>query len=524
MASQHTINEPFQPNVLNNRSLANSTVWNLAGQTIAPLVALLTIPILIHKLGPDRFGMLSLAWLVIGYFGLFDLGLGRATTRAIAEKLGVQRDREVMPLLWTALTFMLLLGLMGSIAAMLSSQWLLDRVMTVPPAFEREMRTGVLLLAITLPLDMVSTGLRSAMEARNRFDLTSGIRFVMSLYTYVTPLAVLLVSNRLDIIIAVLAAGRVTACLVSLLLCKRVFGDVPAARRFDRRLLGPLLRTGGWMNVSGVVYPLMVTVDRLMIGALVSMAAVAYYATPYEMVTRLWTIPTAIAAVLFPVFSASFISDQARVTRLFSKGTRYVFLCIFPVTLVVATLAHDGLTLWLGESFADSSGRILQILAIGVCISSMSNIPFALIQGAGRADLVAKLHLVELPLYLGAVWFIAGSWGVEGIALAWLVRAALDTLVLFAITRRFLGFQTLPVSTGVLLASAMLFAGAVVLYEATASYKALFLAATLLGFGILGWFIVLEPGERAGIHKRAQLLRRGRNWRGTPASKPADAR
>lgn len=523
MAAQHPAHEPVQSTEQNDRSLTRSTVWNLAGQTIAPLVALLTIPILIHGLGTDRFGMLSLAWLVIGYFGLFDLGLGRAVTRTIAEKLGEQRDREVMPLLWTVLTFMLLIGLVSSMAAMLSSQWLLDRIMTVPPALEREMRIGVLFLAIALPFDMVSTGLRGAMEARNRFDLTSGIRLVMSLYTYVTPLAVLLVSNRLDIIIAVLVTGRVAACLVSLLLCTRVFGDVPAARTFDRRLLGPLLRTGGWMNVSGVVYPLMVTVDRLMIGALVSMAAVAYYATPYEMVTRLWTIPTAIAAVLFPVFSASFRSDRARITRLFSKGTRFIFLCIFPVTLVVATLAHDGLTLWLGAGFASSSGRILQILAIGVCISSMSNIPFALIQGVGRADLVARLHLIELPLYLGSVWFMAGTWGVEGIAIAWTIRGALDTLVLFAFTRRLLGFRTLPVPAGVLLASAILFAGAVALYEISAPFKALFLAAAMFGFGILGWCIVLEPDERANIHKYARFLR-GRTWRGTPASKPADAR
>lgn len=523
MASHQARTEPVRPARLNNRSLAGSTAWNLAGQTVAPLVALLTIPFLIHGLGTDRFGMLSLAWLVIGYFGLFDLGLGRAVTRAIAEKLGARRDREVMPLLWTALTLMLVIGLVSSVAAMVFSPWLFDRLMTVSPALEREMRTGVLFLAIALPFDMVATGLRGAMEARNRFDLTSAIRFVMSLYTYVTPLAVLLVSNRLDIMIAVLVTGRVAACLVSIVLCKGVFGDVPAARRFDRRLLGPLLRTGGWMNVSGVVYPLMVTADRFMIGALVSVTAVAYYATPYEMVTRLWTIPTAIAAVLFPVFSASFISDHARVARLFSKGTRYVFLCIFPVTLVGATLAHEGLALWLGDGFADSSGRILQILAIGVCISSLSNVPFALIQGVGRADLVAKLHLIELPLYLGAVWIAAETRGVEGIALVWAVRGVLDTLVLFAITRRLIGFRTLPVSTRVLLTSAMLFAGAVLLYESPASYKALFVAAALVGFALMGWHIVLEPVERAAVHARVRLLR-SRNWRGAPASKPADAR
>ena len=33
------------------------------------------------------FGVLSLVWMFIGYFSLFDLGLGRATTKLVAEKI-----------------------------------------------------------------------------------------------------------------------------------------------------------------------------------------------------------------------------------------------------------------------------------------------------------------------------------------------------------------------------------------------------------------------------------------------------
>ena len=47
-----------------------------------------------------------------------------------------------------------------------------------------------------------------------------------------------------------------------------------------------LLRFGGWMTVSNIVGPLMVTLDRFLIGALISVSAVAYYATPYEVVSQ----------------------------------------------------------------------------------------------------------------------------------------------------------------------------------------------------------------------------------------------
>src|ERR1700723_1921283 len=58
--------------------------------------------------------------------------------------------------------------------------------------------------------------------------------------------------------------------------------------------VGPLLRFGGWMTVSNIVGPLMVTLDRFLIAGLISVTAVAYYATPYELVTKLLLVPVAV--------------------------------------------------------------------------------------------------------------------------------------------------------------------------------------------------------------------------------------
>ena len=83
---------------IRGRKLAKNTLWNLLGQGVPLLVALLTIPHLIQGLGIDRFGVLSLAWMVIGYFSLFDMGLGRALTKLVAEKLGTGQTQDIPPL------------------------------------------------------------------------------------------------------------------------------------------------------------------------------------------------------------------------------------------------------------------------------------------------------------------------------------------------------------------------------------------------------------------------------------------
>ena len=88
------------------------------------------------------------------------------------------------------------------------------------------------------------------------------------------------------------------------------------------------------MTVSNIVSPLMVTLDRFLIGALVSVTAVAYYATPYEVITKLSLIPGALMGVMFPAFSTGFAKDRERTALLFSRSVKSLFLVLFPIMLL----------------------------------------------------------------------------------------------------------------------------------------------------------------------------------------------
>src|SRR5712664_3545251 len=111
------------------RLLARNTVWNLIGNGAPLIVAVFSIPILIHGLGKDRFGVLTLAWALIGYASLFDIGLGRALTQLVAKKLGSGEDHEIPALVWTSLLLMALLGVLGAGVVGLLSPLLVHRVL-----------------------------------------------------------------------------------------------------------------------------------------------------------------------------------------------------------------------------------------------------------------------------------------------------------------------------------------------------------------------------------------------------------
>ena len=420
------------------RLLARNTIWNLIGGGAPMLVAIVCIPILIAGLGKDRFGILALAWVIIGYAGFFDLGVGRALTQLVARKLGAGEDRDVPPLVWTSLALMLLLGIVGGAVVALISPWLVHRALHIPAALQQETLRSFYLLGLSLPVVITTAGLRGFLEAHQRFDLVNALRIPLSVFVFAGPLLVLPFSHSLFPVVAVLVGGRLVGWVAHLLLCLRV---MPALRHqivWHRPSVGPLLSFGGWLTVTNIVSPLMVALDRFLISALLSVTAVAYYATPFEVVTRLLLIPGAVVGVMFPAFSASFGRDRNRTAFLYGRSVKYVLLALFPIVLLIVVFAGSGLKLWLGADFAQHSTRVLQWLAVGVFINGLALIPYSLLQGVGRPDLTAKLHLAELPAYLLVLWWLIHAYGIEGAAMAWTARVFVDAVVLFGMARRFL--------------------------------------------------------------------------------------
>ena len=131
----------------------------------------MTIPVLIRGLGTDRFGVLTLVWMVLGYFSLFDLGLGRALTKLVAERLGLGLEGDIPDLVWTALGLMMALGLAGTALVILIAPWLVRGVLQIPGPLQGESLVAFYLLAASLPFLIVTAGLRGVMEAYQRVGL-----------------------------------------------------------------------------------------------------------------------------------------------------------------------------------------------------------------------------------------------------------------------------------------------------------------------------------------------------------------
>jgi O-antigen/teichoic acid export membrane protein len=418
------------------RLLAGNVVWNLFGSGAPLIVAVFSIPILIHRLGDARFGILTLAWALVGYSGFFDMGLGRALTQLVAKKLGAGQEEEIPILVWTSLLLMLVLGIVGTVVVGLISPWLVHHALRIPEGIQPETLTGFYVLGLAVPAVIITAGLRGLLEAHQRFDLVNALRIPMGVLTFLGPLMALPFSSSLVPVVGVLVAVRFIGCFAHLWCCFRVVPELRRRVTWHAPVVGPLLKFGGWTTVTSVIGPMMLYMDRFVIGALVSATAVAYYATPYEVVTKILVASGAISAVMFPAFTLAGATDRRRSAMLYNRTMIGTIAVLVPTTILLILGARRGLSIWLGQDFASHSYHVAQLLLVGTFALAMESLPFVLIQGLGRPDLPAKLNLVEIPFYVAGLYFLVEKYGVTGAAVAWVLRAIVDALFLIYFAHR----------------------------------------------------------------------------------------
>ena len=450
------------------------------------VVALVAIPVLLSQLGSARFGILSLAWTVVGYFGLFDVGLGRSLTQMISERLGTDRSHEVPGLVWTGLLLLLAFGLMGAWGMWMLAPVLAQDILRIPAGLQAESLAAFQILSVSIPLLIVSAGLKGILEAEQRFGSIALIQLPAAVLLLVAPILVLPFSHRVDALVAAMVAVRLSGLVA---LAFTVFGVIPQLRtrpRFVSAETRKLMAFGGWLTVSNVVSPLMVYIDRFAIGALISLSAVASYVIPYELVTRVVRLPIAITTVFFPAVAATYQSDPERTGVLFVSACQTILLLTVAPLLLFFLFAGEGLTVWVGADLATQGTAVARWLIVGAFFNGIAQAPFALVQGLGRPNLTARFHMWELPFYMLGMWILLLRFGISGAALAWTLRAATDAVLLFAASYKLLPSCRSGVVRTMLwaVAASLLFAAAT--QPASVSAKGVFALIALPGIVGLG--------------------------------------
>lgn len=414
----------------------SNIAWNLLGLGTPLIIAAVTIPALIQTIGMERFGLLALAWGLIGYAGVFDLGIGRATTQFIAQLRGQNAYADIPLVIRSATRLTLLTGAIGFFLLMLAAILGVQKLIHHSAGLERELTISIFLLAVAVPIQAISATYRGVNEAFEKFRGISLLRMMLGALNFLGPYLIAHYSTSLAWLVSTLLISRLAALVAFRHLAIRCIRSNldhqfnPPARTSKAEIKKRLFAFGGWVTVSSVVGPLLVQADRFVIAGLISAAAVATYTIPYEVVVQSLIIVGSVSSVAFPSLTKQMHQDPSQWQSSFRRWLRIVILVMLVVTAALALLLPTLLPLWIGHNLPVESVLIGQILCLGVFANSIGSMYFSLLHAKGRSDITAKLHLIELPLFIFALSFLIDIYGLYGVAWAWVGRTVFDAIFL----------------------------------------------------------------------------------------------
>jgi O-antigen/teichoic acid export membrane protein len=440
--------------------LVRNTLLNVFAQGAPILVAIYAIPLVLHSLGLERFAILSFAWLILGFAGLFDLGVARATAKIAAESLAANDCLLISRLGSTAVFLNAALGMAGAVLLAVASPFLV-KLLHVQPDLESEAIAAFGVVAAALPVSVVLTAARSLLEARQRFGLINSVQAPANVLLYAVPAVGALSGASLPLILMMMVGTRVAGAVAYVALWRVAYPRAVFRAVFDRLLAKRLLRYGGWLTVSSVVAPLIVYGERAIVAASLALGSLSLYVLPYELVARLWIVPAALMSTLYPTFS--FLrSTSSELRSAYNLGVKLLIISVGPAAMIIFLLSGELLVRWLGAEAAPALTVPLQIFVIGALVNSLAYVPLALLQGVGRPDLPAKIHASEILPALFLTWFLSSQFGLVGAVFAWLARVVVDAGALFVATAVVEPQTTRPVGRALIRAVAALSAGTIV--------------------------------------------------------------
>lgn len=216
----------------------------------------------------------------------------------------------------------------------------------------------------------------------------------------VVGLAGLALRAPLEVLMAALLCGSLTAALYATVACRRILGFWPTPKGKKAGLAKESFSFG----VASTFSRLFASLDSVMLGHMVGNAAVGFYAIPNKFVFAAQFVPAAVSASLYPALSHYHNRDEAQMRRLFLQALSFLYVLAAPMAvglfLLTPSIIHE-----LYTAAYDPSIVAMQIMVWGIVFGFLEY-PFgAYISASGQQqkNSVTRVVVVVINVVLNVI-------------------------------------------------------------------------------------------------------------------------
>ncbi|MBN8778006.1 oligosaccharide flippase family protein [Thiobacillus sp.] len=407
--------------------ILRNSAGNFLGGALPALVTLVTLPIVLSHLGAWQYGIFTLVMAIVGYFALMDINVTAGSVKFLAEFNAQGQEQESCEVVTLGVYLYSAIGLAGGIAIVVAAPWLARDVFVIDETHQAMAITALRIAGVAFFFSQLQSYLQSIPQGLGRYDISGRYE---ALFGTVVPVltAVVAVSGGQLVEVVVF---RTIASIVNVILLWLMLRRLLPAFNWQRphpTLYKKVLGFSGFAYLKRVANVTADQADKLIIGALINMQSLTFYAIPATLIGRVFALINRLGAVMFPASSAlAAQGDLGRLNRIYLVATRYTIFLNGAISILLMVTGHTVLQLWVGKSIADQSAGILALLAASLFLESLTNLPTQITDGLGHPKVTGAFAVSRGLLGAALSFILVSRMGILGAAIAHFILSVVMT-------------------------------------------------------------------------------------------------
>jgi len=399
------------------RKVVRNTLFNYLAVFSITIIRLAAMPVIVHGLGNDRFGIYAAIMSIVGYVGLLDLGIGMSLTKFVAEYDAKKDHASLAEFLSTALLLYIGLGAIGAAILAGGCGLLVRQFLQIPEALWPEARLVVWITAVSLFNGLTLGIFGNLLNGLQRQDISRTIGIANTLVTYGG--AIVLIHLGLGLVGFVLfsAVMDLLSFVVQMGIAKRLVPSLPfVPRTFRLQRMRQILNFSFAMFINQLAVRNMGSLDKIVLGFFLPIANVTFYSIGFTVTSFCFRVPAAAVLASMPAASELQAKDRMEaVQELVLRGIKYTGALAVPVFTVVGILAPALVRLWMGDGY-EASARVAQILLFGYFWLVLSSSSMSVMVGIGKPYVNTLYAVAQILLCTGLSVLMVMRFGLYGAA------------------------------------------------------------------------------------------------------------
>ena len=413
--------------------IKKNIIANFAGNAWSTCLSLIFIPVYIHFMGIEAYGLIGIFIIIQTLSSLLDVGIGTTINREMARfSVSKDRIRETQNILRTLecvywLIAFLVVAIVLTAAPYISHKWVHGKQIA-PAAIEQ----AILIMGFVAALQGVSSFYSGGLLGLQRQVLLNVVNILIVTLRGVGAVMVLwFISPTVQ---AFFIWQLIVSLLQTYILAKLLWHSLPKINLrpvFELRLLKEIYHFTlgvGAVTIMGII---LTQIDKIVLSRMLSLEVFGYYVLASTVAMGLYRLIGPVSSAIYPRFTQLVALDnQKKLVLLYHQSSQLMSVLILPSAIMVAFFSREILFLWKQNPVTvGNTYLLLSILIIGTAINGLMSIPYALQLASGWIKLGFYMNLIAMLVLAPLIYCLALFYGVVGAASVWILLNSFYLLV-----------------------------------------------------------------------------------------------